>query len=466
MYLYIAINFSTGITMAHIRKFTRGGAFRMLLHYRRGKDKDGQLVAHGNSLIDESRSHLNYRLDGDIPSEKKLMDRLAQVRVMKRDDVKVLCSWIVTLPTDGSVAPDEEKQFFVAVKGFLDSKYGEKNCVSATVHMDESTPHMHYGFVPVVPDKKHGGEKVASRDLITKAHLRKFHTELRNYVEKELGHSVGLTIDDPEKVRAYTKNVDKLRTRTQEIRESIPDISASEVLSGTVSKKARDKLKERLTEELVQQVAQGKELQKELRDSERLTEHYRKELIKQQEELVEVKKENKEIKQELKLKDRFVKVFQMFREFDPHRAYVYLNTAVRELFCNPKNTQEMVERRTGHALMNAFFEEKNLRDTYIAENFPDKEERETFLEKVKTEGWQEAVEVHEYVKAIEGDNSKTSWNSLFEKLDPETQDFIAEKHESERIHFITIDSKENENDRQEPQSSLSVERPSPKRSMR
>ena len=39
----------------------------------------------------------------------------------------------------------------------------KENVISAYVHFDEVTPHMHYAFVPVVEDKKKGGYKLSAK---------------------------------------------------------------------------------------------------------------------------------------------------------------------------------------------------------------------------------------------------------------------------------------------------------------
>ena len=36
----------------------------------------------------------------------------------------------------------------------MTKRYGEKYTLSATVHLDETTPHMHYSFIPVGYDKR------------------------------------------------------------------------------------------------------------------------------------------------------------------------------------------------------------------------------------------------------------------------------------------------------------------------
>ena len=109
----------------------------------------------------------------------------------KRDDVKVLCSWIVQTPK--GLPEDKLNLFFNETFNFLSKKY--PYVISAKVHVDENTPHMHYTFVPVVPVKddrqkqRFGGKelKISANDLVNKKHLKDFHKELRDYLVKHVG---------------------------------------------------------------------------------------------------------------------------------------------------------------------------------------------------------------------------------------------------------------------------------------
>ncbi len=67
--------------------------------------------------------------------------RLNGVYCMKRDDVKALATWIVTLPEELTEAPYEQQSaFFEATTHFLNERYGQENAVAAVVHYDETTP--------------------------------------------------------------------------------------------------------------------------------------------------------------------------------------------------------------------------------------------------------------------------------------------------------------------------------------
>lgn len=205
--------------MAHIAKYTKAQCGHLIRHNLREKDELGQYISFGQSFVHPERTHLNYQLGPEDP-RSTLEKRLSEVKLQKRADVKVFCSWVVTLPKDGSVKPDEQRAFFESAYRHLCNEYGEKNVVCASVHMDETTPHLHFGFIPVVPDKKHPGrEKVSAKELITPTHLKNFHKSLKNAIEGDLGHSVGVTLaeDHKEALKALQgdyKSISELKTET------------------------------------------------------------------------------------------------------------------------------------------------------------------------------------------------------------------------------------------------------------
>lgn len=174
--------------MAHVEKYTAAAVGHMLDHYGRSPD-DG--VKRSNENIDPERTHLNYNLAPDHEGGQVafLKNRLAQVKVQKRADVNVLCDWVVTLP-QGNYTPDQERDFFQKSYDFLSARYGESNVVSAYVHMDESQPHLHFAFIPVVPDRRRGGGKVSAKECITREDLNKFHPDFQAYLDDRCGQDL------------------------------------------------------------------------------------------------------------------------------------------------------------------------------------------------------------------------------------------------------------------------------------
>ena len=50
--------------------------------------------------------------------------------------------------------------------------------MAAVVHYDETTPHLHYAFVPVVFDNKKSRYKVSAKEVLTRHDLQTFHDDL------------------------------------------------------------------------------------------------------------------------------------------------------------------------------------------------------------------------------------------------------------------------------------------------
>lgn len=171
--------------MAHVAKFAAGAVGNMCGHYGR---TEGDGVRRSNENIDPERTHLNYNLapQHDRGQIAFMQKRLSEVKLQKRADVKVLCDWVVTLPTDEKfqrlkpeVQQKEMERFFRASYDFLEKRYGRENVVSAYVHMDEKTPHMHFAFVPVAEDRKKGGFKVSAKEVLSRSDLQTFHADLQ-----------------------------------------------------------------------------------------------------------------------------------------------------------------------------------------------------------------------------------------------------------------------------------------------
>ncbi|MBG0970665.1 MobV family relaxase [Bacillus sp. SRB3LM] len=171
--------------MAHVQKYTKGNIQGLSIHWDRKTEN------HSNLDIDNERSDLNYDLyekEGDTLS--RMNQRLSEVHALKRNDLKVCADWIVTLPENlKGISENEQREFFEKTYEFLVNRYGgEKNVLSANVHMDETTPHMHFAFMPVVWDEKKQREKVSAKEVLTRKELKTFHQDLDTFLKQEIPH--------------------------------------------------------------------------------------------------------------------------------------------------------------------------------------------------------------------------------------------------------------------------------------
>lgn len=101
-----------------------------------------------------------------------------------------MCSWVITLP-ENIKNIDERQQFFSACYDFLCKRYGAGHVLMATVHLDETTPHMHFGWLPVAK-KENGDLTVSSKRVLTLRELKSFHGDLFNHLKQTTGREWGV----------------------------------------------------------------------------------------------------------------------------------------------------------------------------------------------------------------------------------------------------------------------------------
>lgn len=176
--------------MAHVKHYHRGSVREILAHNSRSEN-------YSNPDINPAHSHYNYSLSGHEDNLAYYTDRLSQVHCMKRANVSTLSSWVVTLPA--GIKHGDQRLFFEETVNFLKARYGAENCVSADVHFDESTPHLHYTFIPVIFDAKKNREKVSRKELFTLKELYSFHDDLEKHLSEKLGYTVGIRTGKTEK---------------------------------------------------------------------------------------------------------------------------------------------------------------------------------------------------------------------------------------------------------------------------
>ena len=210
--------------MAHLKKNTRGAVPGLAVHFERKTDH------HTNKEIDVSKSYLNQDLMADGSDMlSRFNERLNDVYCMKRDDVKALATWIVTLPEELTEAPYEQQSaFFEATTNFLNDRYGQENAVAAVVHYDETTPHLHYAFVPVVFDSKKERYKVSAKEVLTRHDLQTFHDDLDQnlkavlpfYEQGILNHKT-LPFENVAEIKKYNDQFKALKDELANVKENI-----------------------------------------------------------------------------------------------------------------------------------------------------------------------------------------------------------------------------------------------------
>lgn len=227
--------------MAHCEKYKITAVAPMVAHYERSRE--GVL---NRENIDHTRTNLNYNLrpGGDVCERVQQAVHTHEQEAGKavRKDANVMFDWVVTLPQD---CPQERTEdFFESVVSFVEQRYGKDNILGAYVHMDETTPHVHVPVVPMMDGRLRASKMVNRNDLL------RFHGELSEHVEQELGIHVSVELSEekaqekalssvPQKqldaarealkkeLAEETERLEYLRQRAREIGEEVDVMAAA-----------------------------------------------------------------------------------------------------------------------------------------------------------------------------------------------------------------------------------------------
>src|SRR5574344_658196 len=211
------------------KKFTRNQSGNILVHC----DRSDPNRTYKNQEIDHSKTYLNYNLAPEhtgMTDYEFMKKRCEEFKVLKRKDVNWLVSWVITMPTDYK---GNKALFFREAYNFMANRYGKGNVVSAYVHLDETSPHMHFCFVPVIFDKKKQEYKVNAKQCINKMELKQIHPEMQEYLENKLQTKVNIlngATAEGNKTVEQLKNEEKIKEKaiveliqnpTEEIKKSV-----------------------------------------------------------------------------------------------------------------------------------------------------------------------------------------------------------------------------------------------------
>ena len=150
-----------------------------------------------NPDVDTSRSRLNFHLvkprrSYRAEAEKQIAEAGCRAR---KDSVRVVETLITASPEffEGK-KPREVKEFFEYALAFIQSRQSPETIISAVVHMDEKTPHMHLSFVPLTADGR-----LSAKDIIgNKKKLTQWQDDfwkhmVKKYPDFERGESASET---------------------------------------------------------------------------------------------------------------------------------------------------------------------------------------------------------------------------------------------------------------------------------
>ena len=139
-----------------------------------------------NTCIDSSRTKNNYRLVFRNSSYTDFInERIKELNLPKapRKDAVLMASFVLGSDKEffNGLDEDEQNDFFRDCTNFFIGRYGRKNIISAVVHNDETTPHLHLNLIPV----KDG--RLCAKDLLNRNELSELQTDFHEKVGKRWG---------------------------------------------------------------------------------------------------------------------------------------------------------------------------------------------------------------------------------------------------------------------------------------
>ena len=191
-----------------MEKYKRGD----IVGIERENERDENYKSTKNPQIDKSRTHLNYHT---LPYEKKYLsfidERIKEIAPKRKikDDAVLITSFILGSDKEffDRITAEQQKQFFADCTDFFSERYGKENVVSAVVHLDESTPHLHFNLMPVT------GGRLCAKILFDRTALRDLQTDFYEAVGKKYGLKRG-------KEGSTAKHLDTVAFKTKKMTEA------------------------------------------------------------------------------------------------------------------------------------------------------------------------------------------------------------------------------------------------------
>ena len=161
-------------------------------HNERAKEKYAS-----NPDVDTARSHLNFHL---VTPERKYRaeseKQIAKAGCRTRSDSVRVVEALVTASPEffKGKKRSEVKAYFTEALDFIQKHQSKDMIISAVVHMDEKTPHMHLCFVPLTEDKRLSAKEiVGNKKKLTWWQDEFWKHMVKKYPDLERGESASET---------------------------------------------------------------------------------------------------------------------------------------------------------------------------------------------------------------------------------------------------------------------------------
>ncbi len=200
-----------------------------------------------NSKIDSTRTKSNIHF---VKREQSYIgyinQRIKELGCRTKKDTVLMCSMLVSASPEffKGMLPEHIREYYAMCYRFFAERYGEKNIISAVVHMDETTPHMHLNLMPVLDGR------LCCKRLFDRVALRKLQTDIYEQVGKHWGLERG-------KEGSKTKHLDVAEFKVKMAEEKAAEITTA--YSETSSELTKLKAEKRNTQTEVESLTTQRE---------------------------------------------------------------------------------------------------------------------------------------------------------------------------------------------------------------
>lgn len=231
--------------ICNMRKFKSADIKGLQIHNQREKE------SHTNPDIDQNRAHLNYdllhdqRVDYKSLINEHIEKNVETKRAIRKDAVRC-CSFMISASPEffEKLSPEREKEFFKSNLAFIQERYGKENVMYASVHKDETTPHMHVGLVPITKEKK-----LSAKQIFNKVEMKQLQEAIGKHNEK-----FGLLRGEPSGKKYLEIHQFKLEAKKEELKELEQKVVDREKEAAQVSGRLDDLKKTAFEAQAVDQI--------------------------------------------------------------------------------------------------------------------------------------------------------------------------------------------------------------------
>lgn len=264
-----------GFCVLHYDKQT-GSSPGLSQHIERGCYRDGEWVEWHPTNADAERTHLNRELiSGELSRDERINKRIKDAGIKKpRKDQVAALTLIMSASCEDIQRITNEGKFDdwcrSSIKWAQDT-HGKENVVSAVLHMDEKTPHLHVTVVPIVQGmskdqiyrekkakeaeekgielkkkrkykkKDPDAPRLCAADVMARTKLKEYQTTYANAVseyglERGIDGSIAKHVDINDWYRSLVTEVQDLLNEKTKLAAEIEDLTSTKAKAGEAVK--------------------------------------------------------------------------------------------------------------------------------------------------------------------------------------------------------------------------------------